>query len=153
MSSESPDQMIFVVDADDSHEELIARHKQQAMSESTQYRGSIPPIDETFPAHGFVAGFGSTAFATITVSETGPGRWRIGHVFVEPEAREMGIGDALVRHTLDWIRARSGTWIEASALPGDRSMKNLFERHGLVAQTITVGKSLSDPSTGADASQ
>ena len=42
---------------------------------------------------------------------------------------------------VDIARTVADTW-RAHALPGDRAMKNLFERHGLVAQTIVVGKSL-----------
>jgi hypothetical protein len=37
---------------------------------------------------------------------------------------------------------RNAAWVQSSAMPGDRAMKNLFERHGLVAQTIIVGKKL-----------
>lgn len=144
---------VFVREGLDSDVSLIERHLEMAKVESHNYRGSVPDRADGARRHSFIAGFASTDFASMEVSETGPGRWRIEHVFVEPEAREVGIGDALVRHGLEWMRTKGGTWVEASALPGDRSMKNLFERHGLVAQTITVGKSLSDPSTGEDASR
>ena len=40
------------------------------------------------------------------------------------------------------LQLKNATWLQSSALPGDRAMKNLFERHGLVAQTIIVGKKL-----------
>jgi hypothetical protein len=40
------------------------------------------------------------------------------------------------------VTRREGQRLHAATLPGDRSTKNLFERHGLVAQMITVGKVL-----------
>jgi hypothetical protein len=40
------------------------------------------------------------------------------------------------------LQHKNVSWVQSSALPGDRAMKNLFERHGLVAQTIIVGKKL-----------
>jgi ribosomal protein S18 acetylase RimI-like enzyme len=66
----------------------------------------------------------------------------IHHVFVMPEAREIGLGDALILHLIEDLRSLGVKHVSAHALPGDRAMKNLFERHGLVAQTIVVGKSL-----------
>jgi GNAT superfamily N-acetyltransferase len=66
----------------------------------------------------------------------------IHHVFVVPDAREIGLGDALILHLLDELHGLGVSHVSAHALPGDRAMKNLFERHGLVAQTIVVGKSL-----------
>jgi GNAT superfamily N-acetyltransferase len=66
----------------------------------------------------------------------------IHHVFVMPEAREIGLGDALILHLIEELRSLGVAHVSAHALPGDRAMKNLFERHGLVAQTIVVGKSL-----------
>ena len=68
--------------------------------------------------------------------------WSIDSVFVESASRDIGIGDALVLECLRELQQRKATWLQSSALPGDRAMKNLFERHGLVAQTIIVGKKL-----------
>ena len=68
--------------------------------------------------------------------------WSIEFVFVEAACREIGIGDALVLACLRELQRNKATWVHSSALPGDRAMKNLFERHGLVAQTIIVGKKL-----------
>jgi predicted GNAT family N-acyltransferase len=68
--------------------------------------------------------------------------WSINSVFVESASRDIGIGDALVFECLRELQLQNATWLQSSALPGDRAMKNLFERHGLVAQTIIVGKKL-----------
>jgi GNAT superfamily N-acetyltransferase len=66
----------------------------------------------------------------------------IRQLYVEPGARAVGVGEALVEHRLDWARAAGCTGIEGFALPGDRDTKNLFERFGLVARAILVHRSL-----------
>lgn len=68
--------------------------------------------------------------------------WSVDSVFVESASRDIGIGDALVLTCIRELQQLNATWLQSSALPGDRAMKNLFERHGLVAQTIIVGKKL-----------
>jgi ribosomal protein S18 acetylase RimI-like enzyme len=146
------DSMVFVREAQPHDAEVLVRHGQLSAQESHLYRGSIQQASLALP-RSWVAGWGSTVFGSLTAGEITPGHWHISLVFVEQEAREMGVGDALVQHVLSQISQASGTWISAQAQPGDRSLKNLFERHGLVAQTITVGKSLIDPSTEEHASQ
>ena len=146
------DTMIFVREAQPSDADVLARHEQLSVRESEQYRGSIQHLP-LVASRTWVAGWGSTIFGSLTAGEITPSNWHISLVFVEQEAREMGVGDALLQYVLDQITQANGTWVSAQAQPGDRSLKNLFERHGLVAQTITVGKSLIDPSTEEHASQ
>ena len=66
----------------------------------------------------------------------------ITQAFVEPEARELGLGDTMVEHAIAAVRAADLSGIEAVALPGDRETKNLYERAGLTARKLTVYKSL-----------
>ena len=58
------------------------------------------------------------------------------------DARNLGIGDALVSTTIAWAKSGSLVALDAYALPGDRETKNLFERSGLVARLITVSTDL-----------
>jgi GNAT superfamily N-acetyltransferase len=67
---------------------------------------------------------------------------RIDQVFVEGEARELGFGDALVEAAIEWGRAAGAELIEAETLPGDRNLKNLYERAGVTARLITVSRRL-----------
>jgi len=67
----------------------------------------------------------------------------IEQVFVTHDARNLGVGDALVSTALSWAREQKLHAIDALALPGDRETKNLYERSGLVARLITVTKKLS----------
>jgi GNAT superfamily N-acetyltransferase len=67
---------------------------------------------------------------------------RIDQVFVTPDARELGFGDALVEVATDAARTAGATVIEGEALPGDRETKNLYERAGITARLITVSRRL-----------
>jgi GNAT superfamily N-acetyltransferase len=66
----------------------------------------------------------------------------IDDLYVDPGAREVGLGEALMNHLLDWCRARGCFGVDSIALPGDRSTKNFFESFGLVARAILVHKPL-----------
>ena len=68
-------------------------------------------------------------------------------VFVHPDAREVGCGDALVDEARNVAKERGGRRLEAIALPGDRETKNLYERAAITAKAITVAVDLSDPSS------
>ena len=67
---------------------------------------------------------------------------RIQHVWVDPQARELGFGDALLAFAIERGRAAGATAVEGWSLPGDRHMKNLYERAGIVARLITTYKAL-----------
>lgn len=66
----------------------------------------------------------------------------VDQVFVHPDARELGFGDALVAAAVDHGRRAGAELIEAQTLPGDREIKNLYERAGITARLITVSKRL-----------
>jgi GNAT superfamily N-acetyltransferase len=63
---------------------------------------------------------------------------RVEVVYVDPGAREVGIGEALVDAVFAAAAASSSAGVEAVALPGQRELKNLFERVGLVARAIVT---------------
>jgi GNAT superfamily N-acetyltransferase len=66
----------------------------------------------------------------------------VDQVYVEPEARELGFGDALLAAAVEYGRANGAELIEAHTLPGDREIKNLYERAGVTARLITVSRAL-----------
>jgi GNAT superfamily N-acetyltransferase len=80
---------------------------------------------------------------------------RIDQVYVTPDARELGFGDALLEAATKAATAAGATVLEGTALPGDRETKNLYERAGITARLIIVSRALavSDPSTAAPASR
>ncbi|WP_395155095.1 GNAT family N-acetyltransferase [Ilumatobacter sp.] len=67
---------------------------------------------------------------------------RVDQVWVTPEARELGFGDALLAAAMASARERGAVAVEGQSLPGDRHTKNLYERAGIVARLITTYKPL-----------
>jgi ribosomal protein S18 acetylase RimI-like enzyme len=132
---------LFVRPATDEDARQLAKHLDASSSEAALYRGKIRPVPGTGSDLSFVSGFGSTVMGSLS-AQVESGVATIQHVYVVSESREVGLGDALIQKLLSELRTREVHTIEAQALPGDRGMKNLFERHGLIAQTIHVGKSL-----------
>lgn len=99
---------------------------------------------------GVVVGFSSSFDQDIR----GRGRvCSIERVYVDVSAREIGCGDALLAEEISRALERRCGIIEARALPGDRETKNLYERAGITARSITVSKRLNDPSTEEPASR
>jgi GNAT superfamily N-acetyltransferase len=66
----------------------------------------------------------------------------VDQVYVEPDARELGFGDEMLAAAIGWAREQRAELIEGHALPGDRNIKNLYERAGITARLITVSKRL-----------
>jgi GNAT superfamily N-acetyltransferase len=63
-------------------------------------------------------------------------------IYVDPGARAVGVGEALMDHVLAWARDQGCFGVDSLALPGDRATKNFFESFGLVARAIVVHKPL-----------
>jgi GNAT superfamily N-acetyltransferase len=70
---------------------------------------------------------------------------RVESVYVTPGAREVGFGDELLAAAVETARQAGATLFEGEALPGDRDTKNLYERAGITARSITVSTRLADP--------
>jgi len=137
------DLSIFVRHASADDSVVLDSHRELSKQEATQYRGSVQKAStQDVPGFTLVAGVGTTVMGSLVAQANASEIWAIEFVFVEKACREIGIGDALVIFCLRELQQNKATWVQSSALPGDRAMKNLFERHGLVAQTIIVGKKL-----------
>ena len=67
---------------------------------------------------------------------------RVDQVYVTPDARELGFGDALLEAATAAAVAAGADVLEGQALPGDRDTKNLYERAGITARLITVSRRL-----------
>jgi ribosomal protein S18 acetylase RimI-like enzyme len=77
----------------------------------------------------------------------------VDQVYVTPEARQLGFGDALLALATETARQAGAGYLEGHALPGDRETKNLYERAGVTARLITVSRPLTGPSTPEGASR
>ncbi|MFM7064601.1 MAG: GNAT family N-acetyltransferase [Actinomycetes bacterium] len=63
---------------------------------------------------------------------------QVAALYVEPDARAVGVGERLVQGALEVARSRGWVALDATALPGDRATKNFFESAGLVARRLVV---------------
>ena len=66
----------------------------------------------------------------------------IDEVYVTPDARGVGFGDALLEAAMVAGRNARCKVIEGEALPGDRETKNLYERAAITARLLVVSKAL-----------
>jgi GNAT superfamily N-acetyltransferase len=63
-------------------------------------------------------------------------------LYTLPDARGVGVGEALMDTVLVWAKAEGAIGVDAVALPGMRDTKNFFESFGLVARALVVHRSL-----------
>ena len=63
-------------------------------------------------------------------------------LWVEPDGRGVGVGEAIMDELVAWAEGRGCVGIDALALPGDRATKNFFESFGLKARAIVVHRPL-----------
>jgi ribosomal protein S18 acetylase RimI-like enzyme len=71
-------------------------------------------------------------------------------LYVAPEARGVGIGEAMMDLLVAHARRHGAIGVDAMALPGDRATKNFFETFGLKARAIVVHRSLVDDGPGRE---
>jgi GNAT superfamily N-acetyltransferase len=66
----------------------------------------------------------------------------IGDIYVEPDAREVGVGESIADALVAWAAAAECIGVDAFALPGHRTAKNFFERAGFTARALVMHKPL-----------
>lgn len=86
-----------------------------------------------------VVGYGLVALEEL---RTGTLLAVVTDLFVDPEARGVGVGEAIMDELIAWATERGCVGIDALALPGDRATKNFFESFGLKARAIVVHRNL-----------
>lgn len=59
-------------------------------------------------------------------------------IYVDPEAREVSLGEEIRDFTMDLLRARGISRFDAHVLPGHRLAKNFFEAGGFSARSIIM---------------
>ena len=68
----------------------------------------------------------------------------VDDIFVEPGAREVGLGEAMMDDLVRWCTDSGCIGMDAMALPGHRSAKNFFEESGFTARKIVMHRSFRD---------
>ena len=66
----------------------------------------------------------------------------VSDLFVEPGARSVGVGEALIEEVLTWCGEHGCCGVDAVALPGNRDTKNFFETFGFTARALIVHRGL-----------
>ena len=66
----------------------------------------------------------------------------VDDLYVEPEARGVGLGEAIMNVLVAHATKRGCFGIDALALPGNRATKNFFETFGLTARALVVHRPL-----------
>ncbi len=66
----------------------------------------------------------------------------IQEVFVDMEARDVGLGEVIMDHAIEWSRSKGASVLLGRAFPGDRATKNYFERFHITARLIEVSKKI-----------
>ena len=79
-------------------------------------------------------------FATVEVETLRDGSRLgvIGDLFVEREARAVGVGESIADLIVEFCTAAGCIGIDAYALPGARDTKNFFERSGFTARALVM---------------
>ncbi len=136
-------------------EDELRRLAQLARDAAADGRGGRPLVASLPSAarlvedlDAFVVGTigGHTMGYAVTVAD---GRFgRLPELFVEPPARSVGLGAALLDAAIARLTAAGCEWIDSQALPGDRSTKNFFEAHGMVTRLLVTHRKL-DGADGA----
>jgi GNAT superfamily N-acetyltransferase len=68
----------------------------------------------------------------------------IDALYVEPDARAVGVGSSMLDAVIAWAEDRGARGVDATVLPGNRGGKNFFEMHGLVARAIRVFRAVGE---------
>jgi GNAT superfamily N-acetyltransferase len=100
-----------------------------SLLERDDARVVVGTIDDT------VIGFGAVALEEL---HDGKRLGVISDLFVEPGAREVGVGEAMIGDLVMFCANHGCVGIDALALPGHRATKNFFEDSGFTARAIVM---------------
>ncbi len=59
-------------------------------------------------------------------------------IFVEPNARRVGVAEAMLGEVGRWSASLGAIGVDAVALPGNRGAKSFFEAHGYTARLLIM---------------
>jgi GNAT superfamily N-acetyltransferase len=86
-----------------------------------------------------VVGFG---VATVEPLTDGGKLGVVGELFVDEEARAVGVGEGMLESLVAFCRREGCVGVDAFALPGHRAAKNFFEESGFTARAIVMHHAL-----------
>ena len=72
----------------------------------------------------------------------------VSELFVDPEARAVGVGEAMLGSLVEFFAAAGCVGVDAYALPGHRAAKNFFEDSKFSARGIIMHHRFAPPASG-----
>jgi ribosomal protein S18 acetylase RimI-like enzyme len=87
---------------------------------------------------GYPFGFAMARIEEILPQAAGEKIGSIRLIYVEPEAREISLGEEMRDYLIDELRRRGISRFDAHVLPGHRLAKNFFEAGGFSARAIIM---------------
>lgn len=87
---------------------------------------------------GYPFGFASARVEEILPQAAGERIGSIRLIYVEPEAREIALGEEMRDYLMGQLRQRGISRFDAHVLPGHRLAKNFFEAGGFSARAIIM---------------
>lgn len=87
---------------------------------------------------GYPFGFAMARIEEILPQAAGERIGSIRLIYVEPEAREISLGEEMRDYLIDELRRRGISRFDAHVLPGHRLAKNFFEAGGFSARAIIM---------------
>jgi ribosomal protein S18 acetylase RimI-like enzyme len=115
-----------------------ARRERRDGPYETAY-GTLLERDDTFvvvgTVHDVVVGFGVVMLESL---RDGGVLGVITDLFVHPDARSIGVGEAMVGQLVAFCSEHHCIGIDALVLPGHRAAKNFFEESGFTARALVM---------------
>jgi ribosomal protein S18 acetylase RimI-like enzyme len=133
-----------------------ARHELTPMKGGALWasrEATAPPFEDAYAAllqrddalvvvgtiDGAVIGFGAVTLDTLRTGDT---LGVVTDLFVEPDARAVGVGETMADALVAFCAAHGCVGIDALALPGHRAAKNFFEESGFTARALVMHRPL-----------
>lgn len=111
-----------------SHAEPVDEVLRQAVADH-DHHVVVGTVDDAIVGYGI---------ARFNVLRDGGRLGVIGDLYVEPDFRGVGVGEAMMGLLVDWCEDQGCFGVDSVALPGNRETKNFFETFGLVARALVV---------------
>lgn len=128
------------------HARAEARHKRHGplLVDEPVSAGEAEPCSRTavVSLDDLVVGLATAHVATLA---SGTRLCSLSLLYVEEEARGVGVGEALLDFLLTFARDEGCEGVDIPALPGDRETKNFLERAGFSARLLTMHRPLAGP--------
>lgn len=94
-----------------------------------------------------VVGFGA---AVVESLHDGRPLGIVTDLYVEPGARGVGVGEAVLDQLVSFCAERGCAGVDALALPGERETKNFFEGSGFAARALVMHRRIAGSSPPAE---